>query len=511
MGFIDSLLSPLKTAVSALNGFLWGDIILFNVGEANIGLSLLVLMLIPTGIYYCIKTRMLSFRLFPEMIRIVLKSKNKEDKEAISGLQALFIATASRVGMGNLAGVVAAVSFGGPGAIFWMWIAAIIGSNTAFIESTLAQIYKEKDPLFGGWRGGPAYFMNRMEVIAESRENDPFEKNLEKDSDVVSKTGKRYYKKSSNFRLCGILFAISGLITWVGITQIVSNSVSESFNNAFGISPLYTSIAMTALGAIVLFGKGRKDKIADVLNKLVPIMAILYFSLTLFILIKNIGSVPGMFLEIFEEAFGARQIVAGGFGAVLMQGVKRGLFSNEAGSGSAPCAAAAADVDHPVEQGLIQALGVFIDTLVVCSCTAFTMLLAPQSIRDGKMGMDLLQSCMDYHIGSIGTPLVAVILFLFSFSTFLGILFYARSNVAFLFGDKMKAQDAYKILALIMMFVGGMAQYLFVWELGDLGVALMTVFNIIAIVPMSKIALDSLDDYEEIYIKNNKTVLLEKE
>lgn len=180
MGFIDSLLSPLKTAVSALNGFLWGDIILFNVGEANIGLSLLVLMLIPTGIYYCIKTRMLSFRLFPEMIRIVLKSKNKEDKEAISGLQALFIATASRVGMWNLAGVVAAVSFGGPGAIFWMWIAAIIGSNTAFIESTLAQIYKEKDPLFGGWRGGPAYFMNRMEVIAESREDDPFEKKFGK-------------------------------------------------------------------------------------------------------------------------------------------------------------------------------------------------------------------------------------------------------------------------------------------------------------------------------------------
>lgn len=508
MGIIDSLLLPLKTTVSALNGFLWGDIILFNVGETNVGLSLLVLMLIPTGIYYCIKTRMLSFRLFPEMIRIVVKSKEKEDKDAISGLQALFIATASRVGMGNLAGVVAAVSFGGTGAIFWMWIAAIIGSNTAFIESTLAQIYKEKDPLYGGWRGGPAYFMNRMEVIAESRENDPFEKNLEEDSDVISRNGKRYYKKSSNFKLCGILFAISGLITWVGITQIVSNSVSESFNNAFGISPLYTSIVMTTLGGIVLFGKGKKDKVVGVLNKLVPIMAVLYFTLTLFILIKNIGLVPGMFLEIFGEAFGARQIVAGGFGAVLMHGVKRGLFSNEAGSGSAPCAAA--DVEHPVQQGLIQALGVFIDTLVVCSCTAFTMLLAPQSIREGKIGMDLLQSCMDYHIGSIGTPLVALILFLFSFSTFLGILFYARSNVAFLFGDKMKAQEAYKILALAMMFIGGMAQYLFVWELGDLGVALMTVFNIIAIVPMSKIALDSLGEYEEIYIKNNK-VILEKE
>lgn len=372
----------------------------------------------------------------------------------------------------------------------------------------MAQIYKEKDPLYGGWRGGPAYFMNRMEVVAESRENDPFEKNLEEDSDVISRNGKRYYKKSSNFKLCGILFAISGLITWVGITQIVSNSVSESFNNAFGIPPLYTSIVMTTLGGIVLFGKGKKDKVVGVLNKLVPIMAVLYFTLTLFILIKNIGLVPGMFLEIFGEAFGARQIVAGGFGAVLMHGVKRGLFSNEAGSGSAPCAAA--DVEHPVQQGLIQALGVFIDTLVVCSCTAFTMLLAPQSIREGKIGMDLLQSCMDYHIGSIGTPLVALILFLFSFSTFLGILFYARSNVAFLFGDKMKAQEAYKILALAMMFIGGMAQYLFVWELGDLGVALMTVFNIIAIVPMSKIALDSLGEYEEIYIKNNK-VILEKE
>ena len=327
MGFIDSLLSPLKTTVSALNGFLWGDIVLFNVGKTSIGLSLLVLMLIPTGLYYCYKTKMLSFRLFPEMIKIVLKSKISEDKEGISGLQALFIATASRVGMGNLAGVVAAVSFGGPGAIFWMWIAAIIGSNTAFVESTLAQIYKEKDPLYGGWRGGPAYFMNRMEVIVESRKKDPFERDLEIDSDIISKNEKKFYKKSSNFRICGILFAISGLITWVGITQIISNSVSESFSNAFGIAPLYTSIGMTVLGAVVLFGKRGKDEIVEVLNKVVPIMATLYLILTIYILIKNIGAVPGMFAEIFQEAFGAKQIVAGGFGAVLMQGVKRGLFS----------------------------------------------------------------------------------------------------------------------------------------------------------------------------------------
>lgn len=504
MNFIDVLLAPLKAIVGALNGFLWGDVIVLNIAGTNIGLSIIVLMLIPTALYYTFKTRFLAIRLFPHMMKVILGNKKAKDKDSISGLQALFIATASRVGMGNLAGVVAAVSFGGPGAILWMWLAAIIGSNTAFIESTLAQIYKEKDPMFGGWRGGPAYFMNRMEVVAESRDGDPFERN---DDLAEISNNKKKYRKSAKYKLCAVLFAASGLICWAGITQIVSNSVTESFNNAFGIAPLYTAIGMTTLGTIVLFAKGHKDKIVDVLNKLVPVMAVIYFSLTLFILIKNITLVPGMFVEIFSSAFGGKQIIAGGFGAILMHGIKRGLFSNEAGSGSAPCAAAAADVDHPAEQGLIQSLGVYIDTLVVCSCTAFTMLLAPASVREGRMGMDLLQTAMNHHIGSIGTPLMAVILFLFSFSTFLGILFYARSNVAFLFGDKMVYQDAYKIFALVMMFAGGMAQYLFVWDLGDLGVALMTVFNIIAILPMSKIALDSLQDYEEKYVKNGGTIL----
>lgn len=497
MNFINALLHPLKVIVGSLNGFLWGDVIVLNIGGTQLGLSIIVLMLIPTAIYFTFKTRFLAIRMFPQMMKIILSNKSSDDKDSISGLQALFIATASRVGMGNLAGVVAAVSFGGPGAIFWMWMAAIIGSNTAFIESTLAQIYKERDPLFGGWRGGPAYFMNRMEIVAESREIDPFENNIKESAELGCREGKTHYKKASRFRLNAVLFAISGLICWAGITQIVSNSVSESFNNAFSIPPLYTSIGITVLGALVLFGKGHKDKIVDVLNKLVPAMAVIYFSITLFILVKNITIVPSMFAEIFTSAFGGRQMVAGGFGAILMHGIKRGLFSNEAGSGSAPCAAAAADVSHPVEQGLIQSLGVYIDTLVVCSCTAFTMLLAPATVREGKVGMDLLQTCMDYHIGSIGTPLMAILLFLFSFSTFLGILFYARSNVSFIFGDKMKYQDAYKIFALGMLFAGGMAQYLFVWDLGDLGVALMTVFNIIAILPMSKIALSALKDYEE--------------
>ena len=218
---------------------------------------------------------------------------------------------------------------------------------------------------------------------------------------------------------------------------------------------------------------------------------------SIFLLIKNAALLPSVFQRIFEEAFGIRQVVAGGFGAVLMQGVKRGLFSNEAGSGSAPCAAAAADVSHPAKAGLLQALGVFIDTIVICSCTAFIMLVTPAADIQGLEGMGLLQASMEYHLGQFGVIFIAVILWLFSFSTFIGILFYARSNVAYLFGDNWVSQTGYKILALIMLFVGGLATYTFVWDLGDVGIGLMTIFNILVILPMSKEALASLREYEQ--------------
>ena len=207
--------------------------------------------------------------------------------------------------------------------------------------------------------------------------------------------------------------------------------------------------------------------------------------------------ISAVFERIFSEAFGIRQVVGGGIGAVIMNGAKRGLFSNEAGSGSAPCAAAAADVSHPVKSGLLQALGVFIDTLVICSCSAMIMLLAPAELTNGLEGMDLLQAAMQYHLGEFGVIFIAVILWLFSFSTFLGILFYARSNVAYLFGDKWVWQTLYKVLALVMLFVGGLAAYQFVWDLGDVGVGLMTVFNMIALVPLAPKALASLRDYEQ--------------
>ena len=452
--------------IEKVYSFLWGDWIKIPLpGGGSLGISLLIILLIPTGIYFTIRTKFLQIRLFPDMVRALVAKK--EHKDSLSTFQTLIVSTATRVGMGNLVGVVAAVSAGGAGAVFWMWITALIGSATAFIEATLAQLHKEKDPLYGGYRGGPAYYIHHF-----------FEE----------KSGKK--KKHV---LVAVLFAISGLICWCGISQVISNSVASSFENAFHIPPLYTTIVLVAVAAVIVL---RKNATVKVLDMIVPIMAVCYFFITLFIIIVNFRSIPGVFGRIFEEAFGIRQVVSGGFGAVLMNGVKRGLFSNEAGSGSAPCAAAAAECDNPVRAGLTQALGVFIDTIIICSCTAMIMLIAPEKIIAGKAGMDLLQSAMQYHLGRFGVIFIALTLFLFSFSTFLGILFYARSNVAYLFGDKWIWQTLYKIVALIMLFIGGIATYTFVWDLGDVGIGLMTVFNVVFLYLLSDEALGELKDYE---------------
>ncbi len=233
------------------------------------------------------------------------------------------------------------------------------------------------------------------------------------------------------------------------------------------------------------------------LDVMVPIMAVCYFVLTVGILVVNFRQLPAVLGRIFAEAFGLRQMAAGGFGAVLMNGVKRGLFSNEAGSGSAPCAAAAAACDDPVKMGFVQALGVLIDTVVICSCTAFLMLLVPQDLTAGLSGMDLLQTAMQYHLGGFGTVFIAAILALFSFSTFLGVLYYARGNVAYLCGDNWWSQTVYKLIALVMLLIGGLQAYTVVWDLGDVGIGLMTIFNMIALYPLSGEAMDALNDYEK--------------
>ena len=455
--------------ISYVYGLLWGD--LFSITLPNgdtAGFSVMVLLLIPTGIYFTIRTKFLPIRMFPEMIRVALgKEHDKKEIGAVSGMQTLIVTTATRVGTGNLIGVVAAVSAGGAGAVFWMWVMALIGSSTAFVEATLAQLHREKDPVYGGYRGGPAHYIRDF---------------------VKAKTGR-------NTSLIAVLFALSGLLCWCAISQIVSNSVSEAFYNAFQIPPMVSTVILVALAAVIVL---RKHATVKVLDFMVPIMAAFYFVMTVVVIGMNIDLLPSVFKRIIDEAFGIRQVAAGGFGAVLMNGVKRGLFSNEAGSGSTPCAAAAADVSHPAKSGLFQALGVLIDTIVICTCTAMLMLLAPEEMLRGLSGMALLQTAMNYHFGQIGVIFIAVALWLFSFSTFLGILYYARPNVAFLFGDDMKWQTMYKVLALVMLFMGGLAKYGFVWDLGDIGVGLMTIFNIIIILPMGGEALASLKEYTEL-------------
>ena len=450
--------------IEALYRLLWGDLFTLPVA-GGIGISFMVVLLFAAGIGFTLRTRLLPVRLFRDMIGAVCEKKQAAG--GLSSFQTLVISTATRVGMGNLVGVVAAVSAGGAGAVFWMWVTALLGASTSFVESTLAQKYRVPDPLYGGWRGGPAYYLH---VLAER------------------KRGKKL-KRS----VCAVLFAVSGLICWCGISQVISNSVSSAFENAFHVPPLATTVVLTLLAALIVL---RKNATVKSLDFIVPVMAVCYFVITVGIVVLNFRQLPAVLARILAEAFGLRQVAAGGFGAVLMNGVKRGLFSNEAGSGSAPCAAAAAECDDPVKMGLVQALGVLIDTVVICSCTAFLMLLVPQDITAGLTGMGLLQTAMQYHLGSFGIVFIAVILALFSFSTFLGVLYYARGNVAYLCGDNWWSQTVYKLLALAMLLIGGTQAYTVVWDLGDVGIGLMTIFNMLALVPLSGEALTALNDYE---------------
>lgn len=450
--------------IDFLNNLLWGDLLFLPLpGGERIGLSLLVMLLIPAGIYFTIRTKCLPIRCFGEMLRISVEKKEGKS-DSLSGMQTLIVSTATRVGMGNLVGVVAAIAAGGAGAVFWMWITALIGSSTAYVEATLAQQYKEPDPLYGGTRGGPAYYIHAFFTRG----------------------------KKKRWNVIAVLFALSGLLCWSGVSQVIANSVSDAFYQAFHVPAIVSTVILVALSAVIILRKNATVKVLDIV---VPIMAAAYFLAAIFVIGKNIGQMPAVLSRIVEEAFGLRQVVAGGFGAALMNGVKRGLFSNEAGSGSAPCAAAAAEVSHPAKAGLFQAFGVIIDTIVICTCTAMIMLLVPEEMIAGLSGMELLQTAMRYHFGEVGVVFSAITLWLFSFSTFIGVLFYARSNVAYLLGDHWWSQTAYKIFALAMLFIGGMAAYSFVWTLGDIGIALSTIFNMIAILPMSGQAIRALNDY----------------
>ena len=431
---------------------------------------ILVFLLVGTGLFFTVKTRFVQFRCFGEGMNLVFGKftmRGGKQEHGLSSFQALATAIAAQVGTGNIIGACGAILTGGPGAIFWMWIIAMFGMATVYAEAVLAQetrIVKEDKTVLGG----PVYYIKKAY-------NNGFGKAL------------------AGFFSVAIILALG----FMGC-MVQSNSIGATCSTAFGI-PSWVMGVVVALFAGFIF-LGGVDRIASVTEKLVPVMAALYLLGGLVVLALRFRYIPETFALIFRYAFMPNAIIGGSFGYALKmaisQGVKRGLFSNEAGSGSAPCAAAAADVSHPVKAGLLQSLGVFIDTLVICSCTAFIMLLTPAGQLEGMEGMDLLQEAMNYHFGSFGAVFIAVILWLFSFSTFIGILFYARSNIAYLFGDNWLSQTLYKILALIMLFIGGLAAYTFVWDLGDLGVGLMTIFNMIALFPMAGEALEALKDYD---------------
>lgn len=465
-------MESIRMVIDWVNNLLWGK-------------NILVVMLIGTALYFTVRTRFMQFRLFGDIIRI-LKNNKTNDKDGVSSLETFFLGTACRVGAGNISGVVAAVSIGGPGALFWMWLVALLGASTSFVESSLAVIYrtKVKD---GVYKGGTPWII----------------------------------EKRLNMRWLGAIYVIASIICYVGVIQVMSNSVTESILSAYGnginsflqstgIANIYgeradirfVSIVLATIVTCIIFGKGKKDAIISALNKIVPVMAILYLLVVAYVIITNITGIPQMITNIFYQAFGGKEFLGGTVGGVIMQGVRRGLFSNEAGSGNSNYAAAIVDIEDPAKQGMVQALGVFVDTLVVCSATAFVILLADADKVAGFSGMTLFQEAMKTHVGWIGIPFTVVVLFFFSLSTILGVAYYGKNAMSFL-SENETFDKLYHLLVVVMVYIGGIEQNFFVWSLADFGLGIMTVINIICIIPISKIAIDHLKAYE-VKLKNNR-------
>jgi len=441
----DTFIEKLNTIINVSNDILWTYV--------------LIAPLILLGLYFTFKTRFVQFRYIKEMFRLLTDgATSKKEKGSVSSFQAFCISTASRVGTGNLAGIAIAISVGGPGAIFWMWLIALIGSASSFVESTLAQIYKQSDGN-GAYIGGPAYYM----------------------------------EKALNMKWMGIIFSILITICFgLVFNSVQSNTISLALNEAFGVNRILVGAILTLLTLSIIFGG--IHRIAKVSEIIVPIMASAYILVALFVVITNISELPAMFALIFENAFGVKQAVGGGIGGALLIGIKRGLFSNEAGMGSAPNAAATANVSHPVKQGLIQTLGVFTDTIVICSCTAFIILLSDVDLSGGLTGIQLTQNALSSQIGSFGSVFIAICVLLFAFSSIVGNYYYGEANIEFLTKKKIYL-TLYRICVAVMVLFGATVSMDIVWNLADVFMALMAITNLIAIALLGKIAFKALDDY----------------
>lgn len=438
-------MSIINWLTGPFNSFIWSYI--------------LIIGLLSLGFYFTFRTRFVQVRLFKQMLKLTVEKNPGSD--GVSAFQAFTISAASRVGTGNIAGVALAIAIGGPGAVFWMWLIAIIGMATAFIESTLAQVYKVKDG--DTFRGGPAYYM----------------------------------EKALGFRKLGIAFAILLAITFGFIfNSVQSNTIAHSFASAFGFDYTAVGIALVVLTAIIIFGGVKR--IVSFTQIIVPVMAVFYIGLAIYVLATNITKVPEMFMLIVTNAFGFNEIMGGGIGAAIMQGVRRGLFSNEAGMGSVPNAAAAANVTHPAKQGLVQSLGVFFDTIMVCSATAFIILLSGlyTNVTPETSGVILTQNSLALQMGEWAKYFVAIAVMFFAFSSIIGNYYYGETNIEFINGNKAMLL-IYRLVVLAMVMFGAMINMQLAWDLADVFMGFMTIMNLIIIFMLSKIAFAVSDDFNK--------------
>ncbi|MCA0971458.1 alanine:cation symporter family protein [Halobacillus litoralis] len=435
----------LSGIIDSANGVLWGYVLIAG--------------LLGIGIYFTIASRFVQFRFMGEMIKVLgEKPEYKEGEKNISPFKSFCIGAATRIGTGNLAGVAVAITLGGPGAVFWMWIVALLGGATALIESTLAQVYKVRDTK--AFRGGPAY----------------------------------YIEKGLGSRWLGIVFAILIAVTFGLIfNSVQANTIALAFENSFGMDRLVVGIIMTAITGLVIFGG--VHRIANLTSVIVPIMAVLYIAIALVVLVMNFTQIPSVIGVIVGSAFGLEQAFGGAIGAAIMNGVKRGLFSNEAGMGSAPNAAATSTTSHPVKQGLVQSLGVFVDTILVCSATAFIILMAPIFQTGDVSGIELLQNSLNSHIGGWSGIFISVAIFLFAFSSIIGSYYYGETNIEFI-KESQAGKMVFRFATMAFVLIGSVSSLSLVWKMADLFMALMTVINLIAIGLLSKVAFKVLKDYE---------------
>lgn len=434
-----------------IDGLNW----IVNEGNDLLWTYILIALLLGLGVYFTIRTKFVQIRLFGEMFRVITEKKDGES--GVSAFQAFTISTASRVGTGNITGVALAIAIGGPGAVFWMWIVALIGMATAFVESTLAQVYKIKDG--DQFRGGPAYYM----------------------------------QMALGNRKLGIIFAILLTLAFGFIfNSVQSNTIAASFGDVFNIPDWTVGVALVILAALVIFGGVKR--IASVTQVLVPVMAILYILVALYVIIMNVTEIPAVFSLIVKSAFGLEEAAGGAIGIAIMQGVRRGLFSNEAGMGSVPNAAASANVSHPAKQGLVQSLGVFFDTIVICSATAFIIILAGVYKTGEQEGILLTQASLNVHVGDWAPYFLAGAILFFAFSSIIGNYYYGETNIEFINAHK-NWLTAYRVGVLAMVMFGALAKVELVWNMADLFMGLMAVINLVVIAILGKTAFKVLGDY----------------